>query len=43
MVKPCSFCGNKIAKYTCVNCGASVCEDHYDFKTGLCTNCPIKN
>ena len=38
-IKMCAICGMKIAKYTCMNCGAFVCEDCFDKRKMLCINC----
>lgn len=38
----CDLCGKKVAAHTCQNCGASVCEDHYNPRLGMCTNCPSR-
>ncbi len=35
----CQICGQKIAKASCVYCGKSVCEIHWDNQSGLCVNC----
>ena len=35
----CQICEVREAQFTCDNCGAVVCEDHYDEDTGLCADC----
>lgn len=35
----CQICEVKEGRFTCDNCGAVVCEDHYDDDVGLCLDC----
>ena len=35
----CQICQKKEATNVCMNCGARVCDDHFDKTTGLCTKC----
>jgi hypothetical protein len=35
----CQVCESAEARYTCDQCGAAVCETHYDARYGLCTRC----
>lgn len=35
----CQICEAREARFTCDNCGAVVCEDHYDDDVGFCLNC----
>ncbi|WP_313691340.1 hypothetical protein [Halorarum halobium] len=35
----CQICEAKEGRFTCDNCGAFVCEDHYDRTEGLCADC----
>ncbi|MFH1638553.1 MAG: hypothetical protein ABIB71_09065 [Candidatus Woesearchaeota archaeon] len=41
-LRPCAICGINTGKFVCRNCGANVCEDHYDPATGLCDRCRIR-
>lgn len=35
----CQICESRQAEYRCENCGALVCEVHYDRDLALCTDC----
>ncbi|MFB6108248.1 MAG: zinc finger HIT domain-containing protein [Haloplanus sp.] len=35
----CQVCENAVARYSCSQCGASVCTEHYDAELGLCATC----
>lgn len=35
----CEICGARQAKYVCQRCGALVCEHHFEWTEGLCSNC----
>lgn len=38
VMKLCHICG-KPAKSACKMCGRPSCSDHYDAKTGMCSEC----
>ncbi|WP_251342393.1 hypothetical protein [Haloplanus halophilus] len=38
----CQVCEAATASHTCDGCGASVCADHYDRATGLCSTCAAR-
>ncbi|QLG63371.1 hypothetical protein [Halorarum salinum] len=35
----CQICEAKEGRFTCDNCGALVCADHYDESEGFCARC----
>ncbi|WP_254532593.1 hypothetical protein [Natrinema gelatinilyticum] len=35
----CQICESRPAQHQCPNCGAFVCELHYDDELGLCADC----
>lgn len=35
----CQICEVREARFTCDNCGAVVCEEHYDRENGFCADC----
>lgn len=35
----CQICESRQAQHRCPNCGALVCEVHYDTELGLCADC----
>jgi len=35
----CQVCESEMARHTCDQCGAAVCDDHYDRSTALCASC----
>ncbi|MEM5871425.1 MAG: orotate phosphoribosyltransferase [Candidatus Aenigmatarchaeota archaeon] len=36
----CSICGKVTKKpHSCLSCGATICEEHYDFSSGFCPRC----
>ena len=35
----CEICGKKTAKYVCQECGALVCEDHFNIYLAVCERC----
>jgi hypothetical protein len=35
----CSVCETRAARYSCDNCGALVCQAHYQESRGVCTDC----
>ncbi|MFC4249489.1 hypothetical protein ACFOZ7_21580 [Natribaculum luteum] len=35
----CQICESRSAEHRCDNCGALVCEVHYDADLGLCADC----
>lgn len=35
----CQVCESAEAAHTCDQCGAHVCETHYDREMGFCTQC----
>ncbi len=35
----CQVCESAEATQTCPNCGAMVCDDHYDRELSVCTRC----
>ena len=35
----CSVCEARQASHSCDNCGALVCEEHYDESRGFCAEC----
>ena len=37
--KPCQICKTEIGIANCKKCGRFVCERHYKFYNGLCTEC----
>lgn len=39
----CQICGQKKAKFLCVNCGAPTCTSCYFHLVGLCKNCLEKH
>ncbi|WP_435144576.1 zinc finger HIT domain-containing protein [Halobaculum sp. P14] len=39
MTGVCQICEAAEARFTCDNCGALVCADHYDEQTGCCVEC----
>lgn len=36
---PCTLCTTNDVVDSCDRCGALVCDDHYDSRTGWCTEC----
>jgi hypothetical protein len=35
----CSVCETREARYSCENCGALVCQAHYQESRGVCADC----
>jgi hypothetical protein len=35
----CSVCETRTARYSCDNCGALVCQEHYQESRGVCVQC----
>jgi hypothetical protein len=35
----CSVCETRKARYSCDNCGALVCQEHYQEARGVCADC----
>ncbi len=38
-LRACNICGLRPGKFVCKHCGANVCEDCFDPKSGLCKRC----
>jgi len=38
-VMRCAICEKKLGRFTCMKCGANVCEDCFDPAKGICKGC----